>query len=107
MNGNESESNFEVDRYLPPTNPRNYFDHDHFLSKKYGTGPPKSIQKEIEGMARLFNSVEAELDDNVRKKLRDSVKEQVKSLRGLEDEVIQFESEKDDSDEDAEFHRSK
>lgn len=82
-----------VEEHSPPDHPRYYLDHDEYLSKKYGEGAMKGIQKEIEGMARLCNSVESNLDKDARRILFEAFDAELANLFDIEERLVDFEDE--------------
>lgn len=77
----------DIEHYLPPNSARDYVSHDQYLRRKFGDGTVQSIRKEIEGMVRLYESVEGELDDDAREVLFNRLLEEVDKLDYFEDEV--------------------
>lgn len=88
MTNENSNSNFDIDPHIPPNTPKNYAVHERNLWREYGEGVMKSIQKEIEGMARLYDAVESDVDNETRQELQRAIDGQVEKLRDLEDEVV-------------------
>lgn len=87
MTNDNSVTFSDLEYYLPPNSARDYVSHDQYLREKFGVGAVKSIRKEIEGMVRLYESVEGELDDDAREILFDQLIEEVDELDYFEDEV--------------------
>lgn len=77
----------EFEHYLPPNSARDYVYHDQYLRRKFGGGAVQSIQKEIEGMVRLYESTEGELDDESREILFEQLVIEIEELDYFEDEV--------------------
>jgi hypothetical protein len=77
----------DLEHYLPPNSARDYVSHDQYLRRKFGNGAVQSIRKEIEGMVRLYESVEGELDDGAREVMFDQLVKEIDGLDHFEDEV--------------------
>lgn len=77
----------DLEHYLPPNSARDYVSHDQYLRKKFGDGAVQSIRKEIEGMVRLYESVEGDLDDEAREVLFNKLASEISELDHFEDEV--------------------
>lgn len=91
MGEDDSFSYSDIEHYIPPNNPHNYISKEKYLNRKFGKGVMKSIEKEREGMARLFNSVENEVDEDVQRLLLEAFRSQLSVLDDLEDEVTPIE----------------
>jgi len=83
----------DLEHYLPPNSARDYVSHDQYLRRKYGGDAIQSIQKEIEGMVRLYESIECELGDDARELLLRQLVTEIRKLDDFEDEVASVESE--------------
>jgi Fe-S-cluster formation regulator IscX/YfhJ len=77
----------DLEHYLPPDSARDYVSHDQYLRRKFGDAAVQSIRKEIEGMVRLYESVEGELDDDSREVLFEQLVKEIDALDNFEDEV--------------------
>ena len=77
----------DLEHYLPPDSARDYVSHDQYLRRKFGDGAVQSIRKEIEGMVRLYESVEGDLDDDAREVLLNELANKISELDYFEDEV--------------------
>jgi hypothetical protein len=77
----------DLEHYLPPDSARDYVSHDQYLRRKFGDAAVQSIRKEIEGMVRLYESVEGELDDDFREVLFEQLVKEIDALDAFEDEV--------------------
>lgn len=77
----------DLEHYLPPNSARDYVSHDQYLRERFGDGAVQSIRKEIEGMVRLYESVEGELDDDAREVLLTELATEISELDYFEDEV--------------------
>lgn len=82
----------KLKHHLPPEQPDDYVMRDQFLSRKYGEGVMKSIKKEREGMMRLFDAVEEELNEETRKLLLQMMIDEMEKLDHLEDRAVPLES---------------
>ena len=83
----------DLEHHLPPESPRAYISHDQHLRDQLGEGALQSIKKEIEGMVRLYESTEGELDENARKVLLKQLITEIDELDYFEDEVAAVEHE--------------
>jgi len=85
------DANFEtteqVQNKQPPESAEQYIAHEKWLDKHYRDDPLRSIEKEIEGMARLFNSVVDELDEESKDTLLDTIQKERVKLRRLEEDI--------------------
>jgi len=77
----------DLEHYLSPNSTRDYVSHDQYLRRRFGDGAVQSIRKEIEGMVRLYESAEGELDDDTRKVLFNELANEISELDYSEDEV--------------------
>lgn len=93
MNDDTSVTFSDLEHHLPPESPREYISHDQYLRDQLGDGALQSIKKEIEGMVRLYESTEGELDENAREILLKQLIEKTGELDYFEDEVAAVEHE--------------
>jgi len=77
----------DLEHHLPPESPQDYISHDQYLRRRLGDGAVQSIKKEIEGMVRLYESAEGELDDEAREVLLERLVKEVNELDYFEDVV--------------------
>lgn len=87
MSQDNSTTFADIEHHLPPDSPRDYVSYDQFLRRKFGDNAILSIQKEIEGMVRLYESAETELDQDAREVLLEQLVDEIEELDHFEDEV--------------------
>lgn len=78
----------DLEHYLPPNSARDYVSHDQYLRNRFGDGAVQSIRKEIEGMVRLYETAEGELDDDAQEILLNELTNEISELDHFEDEVV-------------------
>ena len=78
----------DLEHYLPPNSARDYVSHDQYLRRKFGNDAVQSIRKEIEGMVRLYESTEGELNDDAREVLLEELVREIEKRDYFEDEVV-------------------
>jgi len=83
----------DLEHYLPPNSARDYVSHDQYLRRKFGNDAVQSIRKEVEGMVRLYESTENELDEKTREILLEQIVKEINELDQLEDEVASVDAE--------------
>ena len=66
---------------------RDYVSHDQYLRRKFGDAAVQSIRKEIEGMVRLYEFTEGELDDDSLEVLFEQLVKEIDVLNDFENEV--------------------
>ena len=93
MSHNNSVTFSDLEYHLPPESPQGYVNHDQHLRDQLGDGSLQSIKKEIEGMVRLYESTEGELDEDSREVLFKHLVEEINKLDYFEDEVAAVERE--------------
>lgn len=92
MSQNNSITFSDIEHYLPPNSARDYVSHDQYLRRNFGDGAVQSIRKEIEGMVRLYESAEGELDDDARAILLNELTNGISELDYFEDKVTSVDS---------------
>lgn len=92
MSQDNSVSFSDLEHLLPPESPQDYVSHDQYLQVQLGDGSIKSIRKEREGMVRLYEAVEGELNEEARDALLNSLVSEIKELDHLEDSVASIEA---------------
>ena len=83
----------DLEHHLPPESPRGYISHDQHLRDQLGDGALQSIKKEIEGMVRLYERTEGELNEAARGALLKQLVAEIDELDYFEDEVAAVEHE--------------
>ncbi|QWC18980.1 hypothetical protein [Halorubrum sp. 2020YC2] len=74
-------------RKRSPNEAKRYLHHDQKVEELYRDGPLKSIEKEIEGMARLIVAADGEIDDEAMEILLQSFRDERSQLRYIEDQI--------------------
>ncbi|WP_348612572.1 hypothetical protein [Halobaculum rarum] len=90
MDDDSSVTFADVEHHLPPESPQDYVSHDRYLRERLGDGALNSIKKEMEGMVRLYDNVENELDEDTRQILLEQLIEEIDKLDRFEDDVALF-----------------
>ena len=93
MSHNNSVTFSDLEYHLPPESPQGYVLHDQHLRDQLGDSSLQSIKKEIEGMVRLYESTEGELDESAREILLEQLVAEINELDYFEDEVAAVERE--------------
>ncbi|WP_143117614.1 hypothetical protein [Halomicrobium zhouii] len=83
-------SDFDIQANLSPDDPKDFVSHDIYLRRRYNEGMMKSIQKEIEGMVRLYAGLESKLDEESMRVVDNCFRNELDSLRCLEDRVMRL-----------------
>jgi hypothetical protein len=81
----------DIQTDIPPDSAEAYTSHERYLSRTHGWGAMKSIQKEREGMARLYAALEAELDGDSLATVTEIITQEYQRLDQLEDDVVPLE----------------
>lgn len=83
------EDSSDAIRRCPPNEAKMYIYHDQKVEERYRSGPLKSIEKEIDGMARLIAAIEGETDQETMESLLQSFRDERSRLRDIEDQIQQ------------------